>query len=52
MQILWIFTDFADFQKKVDVSLWIRTVEWKLIVSFISFKPKSVKSTKSASKNQ
>ena len=36
------------FKIKIDVSPWILTMEWKLIVSFTSFKPKSVKSTKSA----
>ena len=45
--------DFADFQKeKLMFPPWTLTVEWKLIVSFTSFKPKSVKSAKSASKSK
>ena len=38
------FTDSVDFQKKLMFPHWILTVEWKLIVSFTSLKPKSVKS--------
>ena len=52
MKILWIY-GFCRFSEKILMfPHWILTVEWKLIVSFTSFMPKSaLKSTKSAFKS-